>query len=189
MRLPVAVIVAFLALGCAVPTASFYAASVYTAKPKAFPGNQRLFDEAQRVSGRKCTPDAIDDLLAKEDGEAGRLCAPPEIVHMDLSKVEAYGVYDHTTNPRVVFVDPKAAKPGSKKYEETIVHEYVHYLQWVQGDLKPRGDPCERAALEVEAHKADQEFSHPGHITEETKQVMFHHEINCMLWQSSGARR
>lgn len=151
--------------------------------PRTMPGDAELFAEAQRISGRKCVS---NDAQAEEDGEAGGLCAPPRVINQDLAKIEAYGLYDHTTNPRVVYVDFNTAPPGSQQFKEVVIHEYTHYLQWVNGDLKPKGDPCERSKLEIEAHKVDQEYTTPGEISENANGIIFGYMMMCMMWRAEN---
>lgn len=172
-------------VGGVVLTVAAVAATVFYALP--FDGDADLFAEAQRLSGRKCV---ADEQAAAEDGEHGGLCEPPAIQHADLSALNAYGLYDHTTNPRVVIVDMNAAPRGSAQYRETVIHEYVHYLQWVQGDLRPQGDPCSRGELEIEAHRVDQKYTSGGdELDERTKGIIFSYTINCLFWQQIGGGR
>lgn len=158
------------------------------------PGRADLLAEAMRITGRTCGT-AADEKAAREDGERGRHCEAPEIVERDLSAIGAAGAYDPTVRPRVVYVDFKGiarfnADPENKGNEiapdETILHEYVHYLQWLNGDLTPKMNPCQRVALEIEAHKADQEYSTPGEIGQRTKEIISSYYFIAMLAESEG---
>lgn len=149
-------------------------------------GRQDLLAEAMRITGRTCQH---DQRQSEEDGERGAYCTAPLIIDRDLSYMGAAGMYDPSSNPRVVYVDYKGiakhnrSVPASERIrpEETIVHEYVHYLQWVNGDLRPRLPVCAIVDLEIEAHKADQEYSTPGKINERTQEIIEGYKINCAL--------
>ena len=97
-----------------------------------------LWEDAQRLSGIRC--DVQDEGLC--DG-------PPRVRVRELPNGYV-GLYDYTRNPREVLISPLLLR--GTPLDGYIVHEYVHYLQWIRGRMTP-STPCpDRVGLEVEAY-------------------------------------
>jgi hypothetical protein len=117
----------------------------------------------------KAAPVPVADLFAAAIKHGGyeKACAERE------DKCPAPGVLIHEVGegnagqfewdmPTVVQVatDGRSA-PGSANFNDTVVHEMVHYLQWLTGKLGPhRQDVCEmHLELETEAYEAGHKYS------------------------------
>jgi len=97
-----------------------------------------LWEDAQRLHGR-CLSPMLPSLC---DG-------PPAVVTSELPHGYV-GLYQYHINPRVVLIAPRT--PNGPMRDSFIVHEYVHYLQWIRGRINP-AVPCpDTVENEVEAY-------------------------------------
>ena len=57
-------------------------------------------------------------------------------------------------DPSHILTNAQHSIPGSLEWNATVVHEFVHYLQWLKGTIGPT-KPCETVRdAEIEAYKA-----------------------------------
>lgn len=82
-------------------------------------------------------------------------CPMPAVLvqHIDNANIE--GQFDWRTPMLVKINVTEHLVPGSLDFNETLVHEFVHYLQWLFGELGPQSSStCEVTSIEGPAYAA-----------------------------------
>jgi hypothetical protein len=83
-------------------------------------------------------------------------CPMPAVVVAPLPEGIAGQFTWHS--PGFISVTTGDIMPGTLDFNETVVHEFVHYLQWLRGDLGP-SVTCEQvSASETSAYKAGSDY-------------------------------
>lgn len=80
-------------------------------------------------------------------------CPMPVVALAAIEDDNVAGLFDFH-NPVFVKISTGNRIPGTLAFNATVVHEFVHYLQWLTGQLGPQ-TPCEaRVAIEGPAYRA-----------------------------------
>jgi hypothetical protein len=102
-----------------------------------------LFEAAVKHGGyeTKC--------LSRPDG-----CHMPAVLIVGIEDDNIAGQFD-PRNPNFVRVNANTRHvPGSLGFNEVLVHEFVHYLQWLFGELGPQSRCSDLLRIEGQAYKA-----------------------------------
>lgn len=68
-------------------------------------------------------------------------CEMPAVVVVKIDSDNVAGQF-HWKQPMLVSLNADIHLPGSLEWNGTVVHEFVHYLQWLTGKIGPQ-TPCE----------------------------------------------
>lgn len=97
-----------------------------------------LFADTQRLSGYGCPTKRVD------------LCAAPGVVIAELPE-HILGVFNVE---QASYVSINSSEDiGTKEWQSIVVHEYMHYLQWLAGKVGPHVSCDQNVDAEIEARK------------------------------------
>lgn len=127
---------------------------------------QELFEEAIKHGGyqEKCQ--------AKRTG-----CPMPAVVIFGHPDKNIEGLFDWKQPTMVQINTTPHIVPGSLEFNETLVHEFVHYLQWLHGELGPQSE-CDTFDMEPPAYAAGAAYLQQFGIQKDYSDQLFHVLIN-----------
>lgn len=154
-----------LALGMA------FTAGRVTAEPLSRPTTlQELFKEAIKHGGYK------EKCQARRNG-----CPMPAVVIAEIPNANIEGTFDWR-NPQMVNLNTTPhIVPGSLDFNETLVHEFVHYLQWLHGELGPFTGCRDHPKIEEQAYRAGAAYLLQFGIVRDYSDQLFHTMIMAAM--------
>ncbi len=80
-------------------------------------------------------------------------CPMPVVAIVEVEDENIAGLF-HYRNPNVIQVNASVRVPGTLEFNATVLHEFVHYLQWLAGKLGPASTCMDTPGIEEPAYKA-----------------------------------
>lgn len=102
-----------------------------------------LWADTQRLMGWKCQ--------VSRPGRAFLCDGPPAVRVREMEYPAMVGYFDPYTNPREVLISPRLNDRPTMR-DSFIVHELVHYLQWIRGELHASRSCEQDVESEVQAY-------------------------------------
>ena len=99
------------------------------------------------------------------------LCVAPPVLVVSFEDDNIDGRFNART-PGYVEVSADSAPPGSIEFNETLVHEFVHYLQWLSGKYGPFSQCQDTLAIEAPAYAAGEQYLAEFGIVRDNKPVL-----------------
>lgn len=136
--------------------------------------------DAEKVN--PAAPTSVDDLFKQAIKLGGFTqfcterfwgCKTPEVLLTVFEDANVRGQFTFD-QPTLVRVSIDHDKPGTLLWNETVIHEMVHYLQWMSGKYSPaRPDICEMMfEIESQAYTAGHAYLKQHGILVNTEQFI-----------------
>lgn len=106
-------------------------------------------------------------------------CPAPVVAVSAIESDNVAGQFDPRM-PNFVTINSKVLTPGTLDWNATVVHEFVHYLQWVFGEIGPAVSCEDVAKAEVAAYKASAEYLSQFGIVRDHSMQLFAVAVMCL---------
>lgn len=132
-----------------------------------------LFDKAVKLGG-----------FEAECGKRHSGCVAPAVLVADGMKPGHLGEFTWN-DPQVVKLS-SVLVPGSLKFNAVLVHEYVHYLQWLTGKIGPHNWCPMAVEMETQAYNVAAAYIAEFGVVRDYSANIDHVRMNVMYAQMMG---
>lgn len=113
-------------------------------------------------------------------------CEMPAVVIMGIEDGNILGEFD-PRNPTFIKINTtKNIIPGSLGFNAVMVHEFVHYLQWLFGELGPQSKCLDHPRLEEQAYKASAAYLGEFGIEYDYRDSLFEVIVMSAMCEAGG---
>jgi hypothetical protein len=148
-----------------------FAKDAYGQEPKKYEPTEidELFSQAIKLGGfeKFCQ--------SRDEG-----CQVPGVL---IAKIEDENIAGQFTwySPTFIRITTGYFAPGTLLFNSTVVHEFVHYLQWLRGDLGPSNNSCEKVRdAEIQAYAAGDAYLAQFGIKKDKSMIDFMLATMCL---------